>query len=599
MIDDILREYASCSYDFRRHSFPEDDLESLFGEWIEYYRMKWAISKVLQPKSILEIGVRYGYSARAFLDASLKATYIGLDADVATFGGRVGALAWAEQSMEAFDARFIKVDTQTLTSLPGQVFDLIHVDGQQDGDGTFHDLNLALSQARFILVDGYFWTRENFLAVNEWMFLNKAAIQWAITIPGYAGDLLIKAGGNHVAVPDKGVVTSEALANFYTKRYYLTDCGGFAQWQRDFGKSLSDPRLRAVAEVAWALATPTTVIDLGAGRGELTRHFAKAGVKVTAVDYSQNAVALVEQTLQDESLLRAKVNLICGSVTNPAVYDDIFDVAVASDIVEHLSPPELDALYKLVAQHLEPNDGIFVVHTAPNLWHYLYEHARQRRAAKAAGGWLPRTRRTYYERLMHINEQSPRVLKKQLMRYFPHVAIWFAGEDGGGGSLSVHYRIADMRRATNLFAVASRRPIPVDVIRAAFRMEPLPSQVGERIALRVVTCPEAVKVSSRFKVRISLTNGHDRLLSSNPPNPLHISYHWESSEGGSMILFDGQRSTLIPACQAGTVRDYDVAVLAPSRAGRYALRVVPVQEGVRWHESANDVRTLIDVGGVG
>ena len=82
--------------------------------------------------------------------------YVGIDLDTSTFRGDAGALRWARQAMRQLPTEFIVADTQQMTRLPGEVYDLIHVDGQQDGDGTFHDLKLPLAQARHILVDGYF-----------------------------------------------------------------------------------------------------------------------------------------------------------------------------------------------------------------------------------------------------------------------------------------------------------------------------------------------------------------------------------------------------------------------------------------------------------
>ena len=97
-----------------------------------YYRLKFAIAKTLQPKSILEVGVRFGYSARAFLEASPAANLLGIDLDCNLYGGQKGALEWARQITAAYDAEFVTADTQQMKRLPGSIYDLIHVDGQQD-----------------------------------------------------------------------------------------------------------------------------------------------------------------------------------------------------------------------------------------------------------------------------------------------------------------------------------------------------------------------------------------------------------------------------------------------------------------------------------
>jgi SAM-dependent methyltransferase len=601
MLQQILDIYRGAPYDFRRHACADDPLRDRFDEWLDYYRLKWSIAKALQPTRILEIGVRYGYAARAFLDAAPTARYVGLDADLPTFGGQPGALAWTRRALQDFAVELIETNTQRLDRLPGGDYDLIHIDGQQDGDGTFHDLNLALAQGRYLLVDGYFWTRENFLAANEWLWLNQAALDWTVAIPGYAGELLIKtrldaAPASQPVLPEEREASpdSRRLAACYTGQYYLNDCGGYAQWRRSRGQTLDDPRLRAVADIARALnPEPARVLDLGAGRGELTYHFAAAGAEVTAIDYSQDAAALIEQTFAGAEELRRRVRLVCASVTDPAVYAGRYALAVASDLIEHLGPAELDALYALASQHLEPR-GALVVHTAPNLWNYRYEHPRQQRQAQRAGCWLPRIRRSYYERLMHINEQSPRVLKNQLARHFPHVHLWFAGPSDLGGSLLRRCGIGELRRATSLFAVAAHHPLDVPALRAVLGMEPLTPDAAARISLDVVAAPDAMAAGGRHAVRVALRNASDRPLSSHGPNPFYLSYHWEH-ETGEVAVHDGLRSPLPAPCWPGEVQECAATVQAPPGAGRYRLHLAPVQEGVRWHDSACADRIVVEV----
>ncbi len=594
MIDRILEIYKTSTYDFRIHACSQDPLIDLFEEWVNYYRLKWAISRALMPATILEIGVRYGYSARAFLDASPQARLVGIDADLPIFGGQPGALKWAKQSLRDFNVSIYCEDSQDLTRFPGEIYDLIHIDGQQDGDGTFHDLDLALRQARYILVDGYHWTRENFLSANEWLWLNKAAIESALIIPGYAGELLIRTKLGEACTIDVNIESSLPLAQTYTSDYYLNDCGGYIEWRRSKGLMI-DPRLQSVADIGMAFGIPAKVIDLGAGRGELTRCFAQQGARVTAIDYSADAVKLIEKTLEDEDSTRQRVDIICDSVLNLNTYDGDYDLAVASDLVEHLSPAEDDRLYQQVSHKLKPNHGVLVIHTAPNQWLYRYEHPRQQKAAIRAGFWLPRTRRTWYERLMHINEQNPRVLKRQLSCHFPYVLVWFAAPNDWGGSLFKHYGVSDMRRATSLFAVASHQPIDVNVIKSALGMEPLSSEQAGKITLHVADAPSLMETSGRYKIRVSLYNGSDRFLSSRQPHPFHLSYHWEDAVNSATVIFDGLRSLLLPPCPAGCLKEYEVNINAPKNPGSYLLKILPVQEMVRWHEEANEKKLVVEV----
>jgi SAM-dependent methyltransferase len=279
-IRNILELASVSDYDFRRSANPDDPLKYLFDDWVSYYRLKWAIARVLQPRRILEIGVRFGYSAAAFLDACPDATYLGIDDDSEKSGGQKGAIQWARSITQGFDAGFLIANSQQLEEFPGDSYDLIHIDGQQDGEGSIRDLRKALQKGRYILFDGYFWTRTNFQHASEFVYCYRDLIESCLTLHGYAGELLITR--RTTEMPHRASSSNE-LKSAYTASYYLQQHEGSDEYKRDKGFSLHHARLRTMADLA-ELAPVGRALDLGCGRGELSVHLARLGHQVTAVD---------------------------------------------------------------------------------------------------------------------------------------------------------------------------------------------------------------------------------------------------------------------------------------------------------------------------
>ena len=299
VFDKIIDLCEDSHYDFRLTANPQDPLRHLFEDWVPYYRLKWAIARELRPKRILEIGVRYGYSASAFLDACPEAEYLGIDNDSGLYGGVPGALGWAQETLRGHKADFLMADSQQFERLPGHDFyDLVHIDGQQDGNGYLHDLEISLNQSRYILVDGYFWTRENFLAASEFLYRNRRCLAYYGVIPGYAGELLIKTRTTSQA-PSRKIQSSAQIRDTYTAEYYLEDRAGYDSFKATLGATLTDNRLRTVAEIA-GLAPRGRALDIGCGRGEVSLAMARQGFAVTAIDYSADAIKLARGSLRGD-----------------------------------------------------------------------------------------------------------------------------------------------------------------------------------------------------------------------------------------------------------------------------------------------------------
>jgi hypothetical protein len=149
---------------------------------------------LLQPASILEFGVRAGYSAAAFLSARPHASYIGVDADNGVDGGIIGFTDWAAQMLPRKfpNARIAihKANTQLPLSFSLPAVDLFHVDADHSYKGCLRDLETAERiGAKWVLVDDITFlptvkqAAETFLAKRRYGH---------VLFPSFRGDLLIQ-----------------------------------------------------------------------------------------------------------------------------------------------------------------------------------------------------------------------------------------------------------------------------------------------------------------------------------------------------------------------------------------------------------------------
>lgn len=583
MIERILRHFEQSDYDFRNTANPSDPLAALFPDWVPYYRLKAAIAQTLKPESILEIGVRYGYSAAAFLHGHPGAQFTGIDLDSDSFGGEKGAIAWARDLLPAAQTTLIVGNSQLMPRFPGAQYDLIHIDGQQDGDGTFHDLVKALAQGRYILLDGYLWTAKNFRAANEFLLQHKQEIEYYFVIPGYAGELLIKVRDRlRKKIPDRHTKSNHALRSAFDTEYFLRTWRGWDYFARLHGKDLLDSRLRAILDLAMS-QQPKRLLDFGCGRGEIAAFAARAGCRADGIDYSPAAIAIARDSVAHEPETAGRVEWRCENVAAYAATDS-FDAAVAASLVEHLSFEEIDRLFARVAGGLSEG-GLFVVHSSANRWFRALHYPRCRVRAGALETYLPPDARSIDERLLIINEQSPGRFRRQLSRHFPHVLIWLGSLEQPAASLLKSMDRAELAAQTEVFAVAAHRPIDPSTVCELFYSTALGVDIPGLVTITTEFSCGPVPVRQVFEIPVEVTNHSTQWLCSRPPYPVHLAYHWLDAAGGTTVVFDGNRTLLLPSLGPGCRGSHQVSCQSPSTPGLYRLTITLVQESVFWFDA--------------
>lgn len=150
----------------------------------------------------------------------------------------------------------------------------------------------------------------------------------------------------------------------YTKDYYLTDCTGYVEFKKSYGKLL-EPRFIELIKY-FSIKSGMRVLDVGCGRGEMVFYAAKHGAEGIGIDYSKDSIELARVAQKKQSKqIQNKTEFIHMDAKKLKFSENYFDLIIMTDVVEHLYPEELELAFKEIKRVLKPN-GQLIIHTAPN-----------------------------------------------------------------------------------------------------------------------------------------------------------------------------------------------------------------------------------------
>tara|TARA_B100000902_G_C27280337_1_gene901366 strand:- start:295 stop:984 length:690 start_codon:yes stop_codon:yes gene_type:complete len=203
---------------FLKQTLEEDYIDS--GICYEYY---YAIGEYYKPKTILEIGLLFGYSAAALIlgakqnikvfdsydiDAYLRGSYrkealgetIHYDTDEIEFkdwsSNRIAYFKLYELLQEKLPDNDIQLNIMLKDSTHlkylDKNYDLIHIDGSHVYEVKLHDLQLTLGRCNVVVVDDYDFIPNIKLATDEFIGLNKEYILNTTHIKSYRGTMIIE-----------------------------------------------------------------------------------------------------------------------------------------------------------------------------------------------------------------------------------------------------------------------------------------------------------------------------------------------------------------------------------------------------------------------
>jgi SAM-dependent methyltransferase len=228
--------------------------------------------------------------------------------------------------------------------------------------------------------------------------------------------------------PSPGVPAEQRQSlpsTLYDESYFLTACEGYHEFATSEGRHLSRRLTQAFAVAG--IAPGMRVLDVGSGRGEIVAHCARLGAHAYGIDYAAAANELAMQLLDQNHPTGALTGIAQADAKLVPFPAGSFDRVLMFDIVEHLYPWELQYAYREVRRVLR-DDGLVIIHTAPNRWYdrYAYPLVRLYRRLSGAGAAYPKDPREIVpvNLHVHVNEQDLVSLRRGLRRAGFRARVW-------------------------------------------------------------------------------------------------------------------------------------------------------------------------------
>jgi ubiquinone/menaquinone biosynthesis C-methylase UbiE len=167
-----------------------------------------------------------------------------------------------------------------------------------------------------------------------------------------------------------------------------------------------------------------TLVDIGCGRGELLVAAVAAGAdRAIGVEYASAAMELANNTIHRHGLAD-RCRLVHADARQLPLPDNSAEHVTMLDVVEHLTVEELRLALAEARRILVPGGQLFI-HTMPNRLIFSVTYRLQRLVVPWRLAKWPADPRMGHERIMHVNEQTVRTLRRAVRGAgFNSVRVW-------------------------------------------------------------------------------------------------------------------------------------------------------------------------------
>lgn len=438
---------------------------------------------------------------------------------------------------------------------------------QMDADELFVRLENAATENEYIMICDSMHDYGPEQIILRFLDKYKSFISFYYTDMSYPhGCMYIKLREKVSAHNQSGYAELDTL---YNENYYMNDCGGYDVFEQSKGMEI-EPRLQDV----YNLVNPQEqdkILDVGCGRGELAFALATSGAKVLGVDYSDDAIGIAKKTYGGKLDNVQYVHEDIFKMDGLEVYDKI----VMADVVEHIEQDVLEKIFEKISRSMSDR-GVLIIHTAPNKDYYNYYYPTLKQRAAELGAYLPLNPRTYYEQVMHINEQNPEQLQKALEKFYKHVKVWTGSVMDIGESKTFEESCRD----NQIFAYACNDLSNIEMLIQEISKPPQ----YEKCCVEFEIDDVVVQNKNREAyIDVKIKNHGTENLTSRRKFPINLSYHI-CDELGNVLEYDGERTSLSNFIRQNESDNIQMKLNVPRQSGTYRLCITLVAENCFWFD---------------